>query len=81
MTDRVRSLTVVLDSDTRTDDAAELARVLCSIKGIASVTAGPVVDMTDWSARMAVGVRVGRVLYDLAGAVMSGKTVRIVTED
>lgn len=65
MTDRVRTLTVVLDEDTRTDDAEELANCLRRIRGIASVELGPVKDVNDLIARIEARKQLGDAFFNL----------------
>jgi len=55
MTDRVQSLTVVLDDDYRVDDVEFIVNAIRMIKGVRTVENGPVVDHADWMARMRVG--------------------------
>jgi hypothetical protein len=49
MTDRIRTLTVVLDDDIRVDDLDEIM-----VKRVADVGFGPVISSDDWRARGAV---------------------------
>lgn len=53
MTDRVRSLTVVLDRDTRTDDVEVIVTAVRMVRGVADVKLGPVVNVLDHVARIA----------------------------
>lgn len=60
MTDRIQSLTVVLDGDYRKDDDAQtIVNAIRMIKGVQDVELGPVVDFQDHMARQRVyhGVR------------------------
>lgn len=47
MTDRHRTLVVVLEQDTRSDDIEDLRKTLLSIRGIERVELGPVVRGED----------------------------------
>ncbi len=51
MTDRVRTLTVTLDRDFRTDDIETIIGWLKGVKYVADVQLGPVVEMGDHIAR------------------------------
>ena len=48
MTDRVVSLTVILEKDFRVDDVEVLKNVISMIRGVGSVHDGPVVEMSDY---------------------------------
>lgn len=45
MTDRIQSLTVVLEEDLRDDDAREIADAIAKLRGVQLVTLGEPVDM------------------------------------
>lgn len=66
MTDRLNALTVVLDRDVRTDDAAALIAAIGMIKGVASVVPH-VADLEDHIAhervRRELGEKLIAVLY------------------
>lgn len=51
MTDRIRTLTVVLDDDYRTDDLEAVARAIKMIKGVSGVEQGERLDVRDLIAR------------------------------
>ncbi len=51
MTDRVRTITVILELDTRDDDAEHFLALFRNIKGVASVELGEVVLSKDLVAR------------------------------
>lgn len=51
MTDRIRSLVVILDEDTRTDDAEPLINAIRQLRGVQTISHGPVVDFRDHIAR------------------------------
>ena len=72
MTDRHRTLVVTLKRDTRDDDLEHYLTVIQSIKGVAGVSPGPVVDMDQHDARQDVGQRYGRVLFALAHDMTAG---------
>lgn len=65
MTSRVRTLTVVLENDVRTDDAETIAQLLRRIQGVCSVTPGPVVDVNDLIARSQVRRKLANEILDL----------------
>ena len=44
MTDRIRTLTVILDRDMRTDDADTIIAAVRALRGVEDVTAGPPTD-------------------------------------
>ena len=51
MTDRVRTLTVLLDRDMRTDDVEMVVNAIKMIRRVADVETGPVVDSEQHFAR------------------------------
>jgi hypothetical protein len=51
MTDRIRHLTVLLEQDTRTDDLEPIIAAISHIRGVAKVTPGQPVNMSDYIAR------------------------------
>jgi hypothetical protein len=51
MTDRVQVLTVVLEEDTREDDAQAMANLIEQVRGVHRVELGDAVNSTDWLAR------------------------------
>lgn len=52
MTDRHRTLVVVLEQDTRSDDIEDLRKTLLSIRGIERVELGPAVGVGDHYVRV-----------------------------
>lgn len=50
MTDRVRSLTVILDHEMRDDDAEEVAKAIYGFRHVQEVKLGPVVDVNTYGA-------------------------------
>lgn len=53
MTDRVNSLTVVLETDTRVDDAQALIQAIRQMRGVIAVS-GNVADLSDYVAHQRV---------------------------
>ena len=51
MTDRIRTLTVILDDDYRDDDAADIIRAIAMIKGVTSVVALAPISVGEYVAR------------------------------
>lgn len=51
MTDRIRTLTVVLDRDFRTDDLEAIIRTIMGLKHVVDVQPGPVVNVDQYIAR------------------------------
>lgn len=51
MTDRIRTLSVTLDKDYRTDDLEPIREAIGMIKGVAIVDKGPIVTGTEHMAR------------------------------
>lgn len=80
MTDRIRTLTVVLDHDVRTDDAEHYVQVLSAIKGVASVTIGKPLDYEDFMARSSVGREHHSVLSELSFGWLKGKRMKVVED-
>ncbi len=66
MTDRFFSITVLLEKDTREDDAEAILQAILMIKGVASVSPH-VTNLEQWSAEMRARIELGsklwRVLY------------------
>lgn len=60
MTDRIRSLTIILEEDMRVDDAEAVIQAVRMVKGVSRVEEGPVLDMRDYLAREAAA----RVIFD-----------------
>ena len=71
MTDRYHTLTVVLERDTRTDDAEPLIAAIGQMRGVLKVS-GLVADsstyMAEERARRELGEQLWSVLYPKAGA-------------
>lgn len=71
MTDRYHTLTVVLERDTRTDDAETLIAAIAQMRGVLKVS-GVVSDMTAHMAeersRRELGEKLWAVLYPKSGA-------------
>lgn len=51
MTDRVATLTVVLDREYRTDDVQMIVDAVKMVKGVQTVELGPVADMNHYMAK------------------------------
>lgn len=66
MTDRFHSLTVVLDKDMRDDDAENIIKAICCLRGVISVS-GHVADITsrmaEDRARHVLGEKIIELLY------------------
>ena len=56
MTDRVRTLTILLDKDIRVDDVETIKSTMLMIRGVRKVENGPVVDHRDWMNRESVRI-------------------------
>lgn len=63
MTDRIRSLTVVLDNDYRDDDVQEVINAIKMIKGVLEVSEH-IVNHQDYTNRTIVEHEMKRKLYD-----------------
>jgi hypothetical protein len=64
MTDRISSLTVVLEVDMRDDDVAPLVAAIERLRGVLTVT-GRVVDSCDFIAESRVRSELGGKLWDV----------------
>ena len=69
MTDRVRTLAVVLDQDYRDDDAESILNAIRMVKGVAHVTA-EVVTGSDVMNRMTVTLELRRKVFDAIDAAL-----------
>jgi hypothetical protein len=67
MTDRIRTVIVVLDNDYRTDDVQPILNALLMVKGVTSAEIGDVLDPTDYIARHALRHEVYAKLVDAVG--------------
>ncbi len=76
MTDRVRSFTVVLDQDYRTDDLEQIINTVLMIKGVASVTP-QVVESSDYITRQTLSIDFRQKLYKCVAGVLDGKDIHI----
>ena len=66
MSDRVASLTVILDHEYRTDDVEAIQKAIEMVKGVQKVVLGPVVDVNTYYARQKASVDItNRVLEAL----------------
>lgn len=70
MTDRIESLTVVLEEDLRDDDAREIADAIAKLRGVQIVTLGKPVDMNVHVERARLRRSLGATIVSL----MSGET-------
>ena len=70
MTDRINSITVVLEKDVREDDSEALLSAIRQLRGVVSVT-GNVCDITshiaEVRARTEIGAQIMAVLYPTTG--------------
>ncbi len=64
MTDRVHTLTVVLDHDFRVDDAESIIDAIGMVKGVLSVT-GVVADSTSYMAEERARHDLGQKIFDV----------------
>lgn len=65
MTDRIRTLTVVLDSDCRDDEIHSLVSAIDMIKGVQKVKIGDPIDLRDYSARQAIKLEIREKIYQI----------------
>jgi hypothetical protein len=65
MTDRVQSLTVMLDQDYRTDDVQMIVDAIAMIKGVHRVELGDAVSSSDWFARERARMDLASKIYDV----------------
>lgn len=65
MTERVASLFVALEQDTRDDDVQELVQAIGQLRGVAHVTLGPVVDHTVHIERQRFRHNLAAEVYDM----------------
>lgn len=65
MTDRINTVTVFLERDTRSDDAETIIAAISMIKGVASVMPGQPVGLQDISNRMQVAAELRAKMWDL----------------
>lgn len=84
MTDRIRTLTVVLDRDMRTDDVEGVKQTIGMIRYVADVQDGAVVNSDDWLNRstalrefIALQYKFLRLFGGLTGAEAEDKLKRI----
>jgi hypothetical protein len=70
MTDRYRTITVLLQHDTREDDVERVLTCIQSIKGVDDVKLGDPVDPAAWIARQTAARELGDKILDL----ITGKT-------
>ncbi len=70
MTARVRTLTVVLDQDIRTDDLEPIIAAIHMIRHVYSVSPSDIAT-NDWTARAVLASQVRRKLYEAIDAAFS----------
>lgn len=63
MTDRVNTLTVVLEGTMRVDDLEHLKTVIGSIRGVLDVQAGEIVDASVFGARTQERIRLRNAVW------------------
>lgn len=73
MTDRIRTLTVTLEQDTREDDLADLRAAIKQIRGVASTHLGQPVDIRDIIARESAKRELGQKILAVVFPDTSGK--------
>ena len=56
MTDRVRYITVILDTEYRDDDAQTIADAIAMLKGVAQVELGQPVNVSDYVNRQTIAL-------------------------
>ena len=66
MTNRIRTVTVLLDRDYRDDDVEAVLNGIQMIKGVAKVEPGDAVDMDDYLNRQQYATEVGLIISALA---------------
>ena len=71
MTDRIRTITVVLDADYRDDCVEPIMHALRMVKGVTNVKMGP--PSTDFVARSAVRTELWKALHDAMHDVLYGE--------
>jgi hypothetical protein len=76
MTDRVKSLTVVLDKDIRVDDVESLVNAIRCIRHVMSVGTN-IVDSDDYAARERVAFKWSDTIFDVMAALRDGRKVTI----
>jgi hypothetical protein len=64
MTDRINSITVVLESDLRDDDAEDILSAIKQLRGVLSVT-GNVAELDDHIAQQRVRHELGQKLWSV----------------
>jgi hypothetical protein len=65
MTDRFRTITVLLENDTREDDVERVLTCIRSIQGVDDVKLGKPVSSSDWIARSAARRKLGEKIWSL----------------
>lgn len=65
MTDRIRTMHVILDDDYRTDDADSIWAAILMIKGISKVEFGDAVEVNDHIVREDIRRKLTKALFDV----------------
>ena len=65
MTDRIRTLTVVLNDDYRDDEVEEISMCIERLKGVAEVRFGAPVNLQELSARAAVRIELQQKMIEM----------------
>jgi hypothetical protein len=65
MTDRFRTITVLLEHDTREDDVERVLTCIRSIHGVDDVKLGEPVSSSDWIARQSAKRKLGEAVWEL----------------
>lgn len=73
MTDRVQSLTVMLDGPIRTDDVQAIVDAISMVKGVAKVELGEVMDPVAYFARQQASMDLANRIHDLLRDFALGK--------
>lgn len=81
MTDRIRTLTVVLDKDYREDDVQVFVETIKMIKGVGKVTLGPTTGAHDAIARMTLATEVETRLHEAIESVFKQNRIRKMAQE
>lgn len=73
MTDRVQSLTVMLDDPIRTDDVQAIVDAIAMVKGVAKVELGEVMNPTAYFARQKASMDLANRIHDILRDFALGK--------
>ena len=81
MTDRIRTLVVVLDRDMRDDDVEHVVSAIRMMRRVSSVETGPVVDISQHEARSIVFHAVKKRLWDQLLSMEANKSFNFEKDD